>query len=108
MGLLFQNEERDARTEAAMQMPMIGDVFEEMLNYWVVIVAVSPRRILTVEAVGPCTLPKGGKLHTYSPAEEFRKHFAYDTIPGYSIALDRSGVKVEGWLEALHAREEPA
>jgi len=99
-------EEREARTEAAMQMPLAGDVFEEMLSFWVFVVSVSPRAIVTVEGNGPGSVFKVCKLRTYSPPEEFRKQFAYRTIPGYSIQLLRAGDKVEGWAEKFGARPE--
>lgn len=90
-----------------MQMPLAGDVFEEMLSYWVFVVSVNPRRILTIEATGPCLLPRDGQLRTYSPPEEFRNHFAYGSIPGFSVALHSTGANVDGWAEARNVREEP-
>lgn len=95
-----------ARTIEALRDPRPGDRFHEMYSFWVYVVAVYDRLVLTCEASPPCTLPNDGKWRLLTRAN-FIKRFCYGKIEDepWVLLCDRDN-DVEGWLEEA-ARERP-
>lgn len=98
MALKFDTKDAKALTAAAFDDPQIGDLFTEMLAYWVYVVARDGDTVTTMEASAPCTFPRDGKIKIGTVAE-FKDRFAYKTIPGYSVRLYSRGNDVSGWLD---------
>lgn len=93
----FENEQGDKATAEAMDDPRIGDRFSEFYSFWLYVVDRDGDHITTMEASPPCEFPKDAKLAKYSLVD-FRKRFAYGSIPGYSIRLVDRGNDVSGWI----------
>jgi len=88
----------DTKTQEAMKNPKVGDRFSEMFSFYVYVIGLDGNMITTLEASPPCEVPKDGEVKT-STLEQFRKRFAYDSIPGYWIRYVDGGHDVEGWAE---------
>jgi hypothetical protein len=90
-------KEDQEKTDHAMKYPQVGDRFTEMCSFWLYVVAVEGDSVTTMEATGPCEFPKDGKVKKQN-AEEFRRRFAYGSIPGYWVTYCDGGNDVEGWI----------
>ena len=88
----------DTKTQEAMKNPKVGDRFSEMFSFYVYVIGLDGNMITTLEASPPCEVPKDGEVKT-STLEQFRKRFAYDSIPGYWIRYVDGGHDVEGWAD---------
>ena len=99
MSLKFGSLDRDIATQEAFGTLRQGDCFHEMFALHVFVLLVNDKEVVAMEANGPATLPKDGKITRYSPPEEFEKRFLYGTIPGYWVDLLSRDNDVEGWLE---------
>jgi len=94
-----------AATAAAMADPQPGDRFTEMYAFYVVVLRRDAGSVVFMEINPPCQLPhdgKVGKMHV----EDFRRRFAYGSIPGYWVRLIDRGMDVSGWEEAAQYRLE--
>lgn len=98
MALNFGGQENHALTAAVFDDPRVGDLFTEMLAFWVYVVARDGDTVTTMEASAPCTFPRDGKIVT-GTLDEFRNRFAYGSIPGYWVRLHSRGNDVAGWLD---------
>lgn len=88
------------RTAEAFDNPQTGDRFHEMYSYWVYVIGIDGEKITTFESgYHPSQHPARGKCHTYPSHEDYRAYFAYGTIPGYWVMLNRRDCNVDGWLE---------
>jgi len=95
--------EQDRLTAEAFADPQPGMEFHEMWSFWCIVLAVEPDggKVTTLAVVGPGKLPDIGRVETFDTADDFRRMYAYGSIPGYSMAL-RSGpirLDVTGWLD---------
>ncbi len=88
---------RKAATADAFADPQPGDEFEEFYAFWVVVIGRSGDQVTWLECTPPATLPQDGRRFRGTVAE-FGAKFAYASIPGYSVKLNRRGINVDGWL----------
>lgn len=97
---------REATAEAFRD-PRPGDSFDEMMTFRMFVLAAEPDGgpVTVVEANPACTLPRDGRLRRYRCVHAFRDAYAYGTIPGYWVGLNRRGAPVEGWLAVLERAE---
>ena len=89
----------DTETGKAMENPKVGDRFSEMFSFYVYVIGLDGNMITTMEGSPPCELPKDGEAKTMT-LEQFRKRFAYNSIPGYWVRYVDGGHDVEGWATA--------
>ncbi len=94
---------KDEATELAFRSPAVGDRFHEMYSFWVYVMAREGDVVTTIEASPPCTFPEDGKVRVQT-LDEFRKRFAYGSIPGYWVRFCDSGNDVEGWASERAGR----
>jgi hypothetical protein len=101
---------RRKATAEAFEVPQPGDSFDEMAAFRMFVVDVQPNGgpVAVVEANPPCTLPRGGKLRRFACVHDFRAAYAYGSIPGYWVDLNKRGANVDGWLACLAAKQEDA
>jgi hypothetical protein len=90
-------------TSEAFANPKVGDLYSEMLSYWIYVIGVEGDCITTIESSAPCTFPTDGKVLWQSP-DQFRKRCSYGTIPGYFVRLHSRNNDVAGWLEETRDR----
>lgn len=93
-------EKRLADTDAAFEDPQSGDEFSEMFSFWMIVLAVRGGEVIVMEASPPCTLPDDGRVISFATRDDFRKKYAYGSIPGYFVNLNKRGLDVTGWLPA--------
>lgn len=84
------------RTAAAFADPQPGDVFDEFLGFWVIVINRSGDQVMWMESAAPATLPEDGVRFTGTVAQ-FSARFAYSRIPGHTVKLSRRGMNVTGW-----------
>ena len=84
-------------TAEAFENPQVGDRFTEMYTFWMYVVEITDGKIVTMECNGPATMPDDGKVRVQT-LDEYRKRFAYESIPGYWVRLVDRGNNVEGWV----------
>lgn len=93
-------EEREVATGKAFENPRAGDRYSEMLSYWMYVVAVNKKTIITMEASPPCTFPQDAKVRYFETREDFRYAYSYKTgTLGYWVLLEDRGNNVSGWLD---------
>ena len=95
---MFEDEEREKRTEQAMNDPQPGDRFSEMYAYWMYVLERNGDTVVIMDANPPCTLPEDGEVKIMT-LDDFKEEFAYNTIPGYWITLIDRENNVSGWKE---------
>lgn len=87
----------DADTEAAFETPQVGDVFHEMYSHWVFVVDTWEEQVTVATWSGhprdPAMLA-GHKILKFFTHDEFRKAYAYGTIPGYWVQFNKAGFDV--------------
>lgn len=94
------NDDPRARTADAFANPEVGDRFHEMWSYWVYVIGIDGDQVTTFESgYHPSQHPTQGERKIYPTREAFRRHFAYGTIPGYWVTLQRRGCDVASWLD---------
>lgn len=90
-----------AATAEAMNDPQPGDRYTEMYAFYLYVLKRDGGMITFMEANPPCKIPRDGKVGRL-PADEFRKRYAYGSIPGYWVRLLDRGNDVTGWEAAAH------
>lgn len=88
--------DKRAATVAAMDDPQPGDRYTEMYAFYLYVLKRDSGMITFMEANPPCRIPHDGKVGRL-PADEFRKRYAYGSIPGYWVQLLDRGSDVTGW-----------
>ena len=90
-----ESRQAEEATVAALRDPRVGDEFHEMFSFWVLVLDVTPTRVLWFEVAG-----KGwdGKARVAS-RDEFYKHFLYGSIPGSWMSLNRRGLDFKDLAE---------
>lgn len=85
-------------TRVALRGPKPGDVFSEMLSYWVYVVYVDDDVVEYLDGNPPCTFGRWGgngtKRHVRT-RDKFLAHFGGEQHPWVTLA-DR-GIDVDGW-----------
>jgi hypothetical protein len=103
------SREAERLTAEAFDDPQVGDRFHEMCSFWMYVLAVEPDgRIAVMHASPPCTVPDDGKVVAYASHDEYRKAYAYGSIPGYSMDLANRGSNVAGWFKGWPDVEQPS
>jgi hypothetical protein len=90
------NDETADRTAEAFDAPRVGDRFQEMYTFWLYVVAIEPK-VVVLRGSAPITFPDGAERVEYDTVEDFRKAYAYGSIPGYWVRLTDRDNDVTGW-----------
>lgn len=94
--LVFDEGAHRATTEAFAD-PQPGDLFSEMGHYWVHVLVVGNRHVITAECVNTKTT-----FIRYNNKADFRKNFAYGgTVEGYSVLLHHRNAKISYYLDYM-------
>lgn len=87
----------DQATIEAFATPQVGDVFHEMYSFWMFVVKIWEEQITVHQWGGHPRDPRmldEARTVTYLTHEDYRKAYAYNTIPGYTVQLDMRGYDV--------------
>lgn len=83
-------------TEAAFDNPKVGDRFHEFYTFWMYVVEVEPK-VIVRRGSAPIRFPDGADRVEYDSLEDFKRAYAYGSVPGYWVRLADHHNDVRGW-----------
>lgn len=89
-------EKMKAATDEAFKNPKVGDVFHEMYSYMFWVLEVTDLFVVVAERIRD-GFPETGTI-TAIPRNKYDRHWAYESMPGYTVMLMQRDQPVE-WIK---------